>query len=218
MTVPISSKKTLFSILSIIAIFGYVFLVFAAAPAGGYAPGSTLDPDCAPNDPDCIVAFPITGGLISVDNGLSLTNSGVNVQLGGKLIQSTRIDQNGNDFSFNYGKVGIGTDNPQFTLDVEGSHSYDVSGISFSGDVNDMTVDTSSYTGSTSVSYNVYISNASDPDEISWNDDRGNSGHFQLYGNTYPLSYGVTVTFDNRTGHTGNESWTFSITKTEGGI
>lgn len=81
-----------------------------------------------------------------------------------------------------------------------------------------MTVDTSSYTGSTSISYNVYVSNASDPDEISWNDDQGNSGHFQLYGNTYPLSYGVTVTFDNPTGHTGNESWTFSITKTEGGI
>ena len=79
-------------------------------------------------------------------------------------------------------------------------------------------MDTSNYFGSTSVTYSVYVSSVSDPDEISWTDDRGNSGRFQLYGNSYPLSYGVIATFSNLTGHTGDENWTFSITKTDGGI
>jgi trimeric autotransporter adhesin len=42
---------------------GYAFLVSAAAPSGGYTPGATLDPDCAPGDTDCIVQA--SGGGIS---------------------------------------------------------------------------------------------------------------------------------------------------------
>lgn len=30
---------------------------YAAAPTGGYAPGETLEPDCAPNETDCHIKF-----------------------------------------------------------------------------------------------------------------------------------------------------------------
>ena len=52
-----TNKKTAFSIFGILALLSYGFFVFAAAP-GGYAPGSTLDPQCGPNDAGCVVTIP----------------------------------------------------------------------------------------------------------------------------------------------------------------
>ena len=101
-------KKFFFSFFSIISIIGYGVFVFAAPPGvGGYNPGEILDPECAPNAPDCIVALP-GGGTVTADNGLTVTGS--NVQLGGVLLQDTTIDQDGNDFlvqdgDYFFGKV-----------------------------------------------------------------------------------------------------------------
>ena len=53
-------KKIIFTILAITSIIGYGYFVYAAAPLGGYTPGATLNPDCAPGDTDCIVA--LSGG------------------------------------------------------------------------------------------------------------------------------------------------------------
>jgi hypothetical protein len=50
-----TTQTALFIGLTIAAFAGYTFLVSAAAPNGGYTPGATLDPDCAPGDTDCIV-------------------------------------------------------------------------------------------------------------------------------------------------------------------
>lgn len=85
-----------FIVLLIVFLGGYGYFVYAAAPPGGYTPGQTLNPDCAPGDSDCIVALS-GGGLITADNGLTATGS--NVQLGGTLTQTTTIDQDGNDFT-----------------------------------------------------------------------------------------------------------------------
>ena len=90
------AKKYLFLSLAIISLFSYGFLVFAAAPSGGYMPGATLDPDCNPGDTSpepCIVQLPLT----TADNGLTATGS--NIQLGGTLTQNTAIDQDEKSFS-----------------------------------------------------------------------------------------------------------------------
>jgi len=100
-------QKTFFITLSLITILGYGYFAFAAAPIGGYTPGQTLNPDCAPGDVDCVVTLP-SGGSVTADNGLTATGS--NVQLGGTLLQDTVIDQNGKDFlvkdgNYFFGKV-----------------------------------------------------------------------------------------------------------------
>lgn len=54
--------------------------LFAAAPSGGYNPGDTLDPDCAPGDPDCFVTISTSGGgssVISLENTESLFSTGL---------------------------------------------------------------------------------------------------------------------------------------------
>jgi hypothetical protein len=69
------SKKRLFIFVLLFSLAGYSLVVFAVAPVGGYIPGQTLDPACAPGDTDCMVAIqdltfdsPLvnTGGIISL--------------------------------------------------------------------------------------------------------------------------------------------------------
>lgn len=78
-------KKFLFIVAVLFVVIGYGFVVFAAAPNGGYVPGGTLDPDCAPGDVDCLVAI---SGRISIGdvvgnnpdlNGILYTNSNAQV-------------------------------------------------------------------------------------------------------------------------------------------
>jgi endosialidase-like protein len=57
----LANKKTWFSIVCIVSLVGYGVFVFAAAPSGGYAPGATLDPGCAPGDTNCSVNLALAG-------------------------------------------------------------------------------------------------------------------------------------------------------------
>lgn len=98
--------------LSILALTGYGFLVYAAAPSGGYTPGATLDPDCAPGDTDCIVQS--SGGAIPT-NGLSSLTGGIG--LGGTLTENTVIDQG--DFQYELSRsydVYVEEDNATYNL------------------------------------------------------------------------------------------------------
>lgn len=56
------SRITLFLALGLVFFTLGSVTLFAAAPNGGYTPGQTLDPDCAPGDVDCVVSIS-SGGL-----------------------------------------------------------------------------------------------------------------------------------------------------------
>ncbi|MEI8223515.1 MAG: tail fiber domain-containing protein [bacterium] len=62
-------RKTLFSVITILSIIGYGFVVFAVAPVGGYTPAQTLNPACAPGDIDCVVQMAVVIGS-SVISGM----------------------------------------------------------------------------------------------------------------------------------------------------
>ena len=64
--------------------FGSTTILFAAAPSGGYAPGLTLDPSCAPNDTDCIVR-----SLEAQDEGTSLTSNALVFNFTGAGVTAT---------------------------------------------------------------------------------------------------------------------------------
>ena len=75
--------KRLFPIL-LALFFGVVTSLFAAAPSGGYVPGNTLDPDCAPGDSDCIVR-----SLEAQDEGTSLTSNALVFNFTGAGVTAT---------------------------------------------------------------------------------------------------------------------------------
>lgn len=73
---PLFFRGHIRTILSVAVLFFYsVSLTFAVPPSGGYAPGATLDPDCAPGDVDCTVLF-TTGGGSSVTLPLPISDGG----------------------------------------------------------------------------------------------------------------------------------------------
>ena len=67
-------QKSLFIIFTVISIIGYGAFVYAAAPIGGYTPGQTLNPDCAPGDVDCVVALPASWSLTGNSGTIAGTN------------------------------------------------------------------------------------------------------------------------------------------------
>ena len=90
-------QKSLFVIFSLITILSYGYFAFAAAPLGGYNPGDTLNPDCAPGDTDCIVALTTGGG-------------------------SSQWDDVTNGINYAGGNVGIGTTTPDARLKITGQN------------------------------------------------------------------------------------------------
>ncbi len=84
-------NKYFLTTLAIVALASYSFIVYAAAPRGGYTAGATLDPACAPGDPDCVVAISNSGsgpagsdfdvqfgvhGAFAADSGVFAYNQG----------------------------------------------------------------------------------------------------------------------------------------------
>jgi len=82
-------------LITLSGIVGFSHAIFAAPPSGGYEPGATLDPDCAPGDTDCSVQIPISPWI-----------------------------QNGTDVYYDGGNVGIGTDSPSNTFEVNGNSLF----------------------------------------------------------------------------------------------
>ncbi len=89
-----SHKNLLFITLSLFSIIGYSYFAFAAAPLGGYNPGDTLNPDCAPGDVDCVVTLPSGGSGWSL-NGNAGTTAGTNF-IGTTDAQDFVVKTNGN--------------------------------------------------------------------------------------------------------------------------
>lgn len=62
-------------------------MVYAAAPSGGYLPGTTSNPDCAPGDTDCFVQ-----ALVDTDlQNLSLTGTQLSIERGNSIDLSSII-------------------------------------------------------------------------------------------------------------------------------
>lgn len=72
------------TIIFLVLFFGSTTVLFAAAPSGGYAPGLTLDPSCAPGDSDCIVR-----SLEAQDEGSSLTSNALVFNFTGAGVTAT---------------------------------------------------------------------------------------------------------------------------------
>lgn len=120
------NKKILFVTLAIVSVIGYGFVVFAAAPTGGYTPGSTLNPDCAPGDTDCLVTLPGVSIGDTIHNSPDL-NGVLYTNASGQLVTDNMFTRNavtketviGRDFS---------TSQAQFDLDT--SHVLSMSSFS----------------------------------------------------------------------------------------
>jgi hypothetical protein len=118
--------------------------------------------------------------------------------------QRLRIDSNG--------RVGVGSGIPGYNLDVgqtTSSANLYLNVIDAYGTLVDATFNIGGFSGpeNTPIGYQVSISSTS-PDTVSWIDDQSNGGTFAIVaGFPHPLSYGVTITFANNTGHGGDEQW-----------
>ena len=93
--------------------------IFAAPPAGGYEPGETLDPNCAPGDTDCIVT-----PLLAQDEGVDLSGNVLKLNFEGAGVTSSILNgivsvnipgggssqwlDAGDSIYFDTGNVGIG--------------------------------------------------------------------------------------------------------------
>jgi hypothetical protein len=71
-----TNKKFLYSTISILALVAYSFVVYAAAPSGGYTPAATLDPACAPGTTDCVVTLPVAVSSFNTRTGAVVPASG----------------------------------------------------------------------------------------------------------------------------------------------
>lgn len=90
----LENKRFLFAI-SVFSIAAYSIVVSAAAPTGGYTPGATLNPNCAPGDTDC-----------------SIRQAWQQNTVDGFVYNDTDM-------------VGIGVDAPEYTLDVVGTFNVE---------------------------------------------------------------------------------------------
>ena len=119
------TKKLLLNALPLL--FIGTAMLYAAAPSGGYLPGNTNDPACAPGDTDCFVQLPAD----SDDQTLSLSGSDLAIQDGNSVDLSGLagmdvFTQSGTTAYYNDGNVGIGILTPSVKLDIEGGLSVGV--------------------------------------------------------------------------------------------
>ncbi len=124
----------------------------------------------------------------------------------------TEILYTGND-----GRMGIGTLNPGYTLDVKGKSNVGPAFFTGSG-LDDMSTG-GTFIGDSEITYIVGIDGTGGTDRFRWTDEDGggppwNYVTIQITGSAQELSYGVTITFGATTGHSSSEIWTFKATPT----
>jgi len=77
-------RNFLYILILLLSFTFYTKSVFAAPPTGGYEPGETLDPNCAPGDADCIVT-----PLIAQDEGVDLSGNVLKLNFTGDGVSSS---------------------------------------------------------------------------------------------------------------------------------
>ncbi len=77
-------RNFLYILILLLSLTFYTKSVFAVPPAGGYEPGETLDPNCAPGDADCIVT-----PLIAQDEGVDLSGNVLKLNFTGDGVSSS---------------------------------------------------------------------------------------------------------------------------------
>lgn len=114
------NKKLLTILIILFALTGYGMVVFAVPPIGGYTPGSTLDPQCAPGDPDCSVSFDV----LTFDSPLVKTGNTISIPAASAGIDGYLSASDWNRFDGKQDSFGSGTslqylrgDNTWQTLD-----------------------------------------------------------------------------------------------------
>ncbi len=110
--------------------------------------------------------------------------------------------------------VGIGTTTPQGELHI--SRLYQYQGVTFNGTgLDDINVDVTGYNGTIERTYIVKVSSDGTTviDKFDWSDDNGSTWTTDVDMSESPisLSYGIEVYWDNDSGHTYNDQWSWTI-------
>jgi hypothetical protein len=90
-----------------------------------------------------------------------------------------------------------------------------IGSVTFDGSGTDDMEVTGTYIGSETKNYVVQIDATGTPDTFKWSDDGGdnfNATGVAITGNPQTLNDGITVRFENTTGHTLNDKWSFTAT------
>ena len=176
------------------------------------------------------------GGSIVAGGGYTLTNNAASICTGGgggapggsntdvQFNNSGAFGGN-NDFVYlNNGgiwRVGIGTASPQAALDVQNGiisrpqGTQSIGSVSFSGGgLNDMT-NSGAYTCLGSDTFNIMIIATGTPDQFFWGDMGTSPNPVAITGSPQLLNCGVYVTFAATTGHTIDDTWSFTSTATQ---
>ncbi|NVN96847.1 tail fiber domain-containing protein [Candidatus Nomurabacteria bacterium] len=174
----------------ILSIFFFVLLASAyVSTFAVFAPGETLNPNCAPGTGGCIVS--IGGG-------------------------SSPWLTNGTNNYYNAGKVGIGTSTPVTLLDIKTSaiptFSYLQNDSGVTG-LNDATY-SGSYTGAVSSTIAVSIDSVGATDTFSYSDNIGDCAQVNnvpITGLPQLICDGISITFSSITGHSMSDEWDYQI-------
>ncbi|MDD3663401.1 MAG: tail fiber domain-containing protein, partial [Candidatus Pacebacteria bacterium] len=177
-----------FSVTFLLLFFGSYANIFAIASP--YTPGETLDPTCLPGEVNCTV------------------------ELGGGSVWQ----ESGSDIYFDTGKVGIGTDTPTSVLDilltpttVFQQEFYEDDGMGDS--LNDATL-SGTFSGSIPGGLAVFIDSEGTPDTFGYMDMNGEcipSFGIPITGEVQELCLGISVIFENTSGHTIDDSWVYLL-------
>lgn len=231
-------KTLLFSFIFFFAFSGIVS-VFADENSGGYTPGESLNPTCAPNTTDCLVV--ISGGspggsdtyVQYNDNGAMAGDSNfiwdkINLvfqvgDLGGTVNNTAfTVDDSGKKItgyaplgSITFGDNISGNGTTFVVNDDAQAITASVGGhtvvetAQFFGSGLDDMINGGTYTGTESVYYSITIDSEGTPDTFSWTDGTTTENNISITGSEQELSDGVTIAFASTTGHTSGDQWNF---------